>query len=221
MDGHAGYWRRKVVNAVFIREAFDHAGIAELPGAVYDQLSDYLELLLRWNARFSLTSITDPEQIIRRHLVECAFAAQYLPADVETLLDFGSGAGLPGLIFTICRPEIRVTLAEAQTKKASFLLEALRTVGSRAEVYHGRVENLPEARTFDVVSMRAVEKMDLAIPAAIERVSKYLVLFTTTKSVSGFQRLSEELEWLPAISLPNSGQMILAIGAIRRPLSPN
>lgn len=204
------------MNAVSIREAFNSAGIADLPGAVYDQLSDYLELLLRWNARFSLTSIKDPQQIIRRHLVECAFAAQYLPAGIETLLDFGSGAGLPGLIFAICRPEIRVTLAEAQGKKASFLLEALRTVGSSSEVYNGRVENLPEARTFDVVAMRAVERMNLAIPAAIQRVRKYLVLFTTTKSVPDFQRLSGALEWLPAISVPNSEQMILAIGAVRK-----
>jgi 16S rRNA (guanine527-N7)-methyltransferase len=215
MESRAGFRRRlNVVNAVAIREAFDSAGIAELPGAVYDQLSDYLELLLRWNARFSLTSIKDPRQIIRRHLVECAFAAQYLPVGVQTLLDFGSGAGLPGLIFAICRPEIRVTLAEAQAKKASFLLEALRTVGSRSEVYNGRVENLPEARTFDVVSMRAVERMEVAIPAAIKRVGKYLVLFTTEKSMPDFQRLSEELEWLPAISLPNSEQIILAIGAV-------
>jgi 16S rRNA (guanine527-N7)-methyltransferase len=217
MESRAGFCRRhNVVNAVSIREAFDGAGIAELPGSVYDQLSDYLELLLRWNSRFSITSIKDPQQIIKRHLVECAFAAQYLPVGVQTLLDFGSGAGLPGLIFAICRPEIQVTLAEAQAKKASFLLEALRTVGLRSEVYNGRVENLPQTRTFDVVSMRAVERMRVAVPAAIKRVGKYLVLFTTEKSMPDFHRLSEELEWLPAISLPNSEQMILALGAVRK-----
>ena len=209
--------RCQVLNAATIREAFDSAHIAELPGVAYEQLGSYLELLLRWNARFNLTSIHNPKEIVRRHLVECAFAAQYLPARVKTLLDFGSGAGLPGLIFAICRPEIRVTLAEAHVKKASFLLEAIRTLGLRSEVYNGRVEKLPAERTFDAVSMRAVERMDVAVPVAVKRVDTYLVLFTTKKSLPGFQSLSGESQWLPPISLPDSDQMILAVAAIRRP----
>ena len=68
----------------------------------------------------NLTAVREPEAIIRRHFVECAFAAQHLPTDITTLLDYGSGAGLPGIPIAICRPEIRVTLAEAQGKKAPF-----------------------------------------------------------------------------------------------------
>ena len=98
-----------------------------MPASCYDQFSTYLELLLRWNARLSLTAIREPGQIIRRHFAECAFAAQHLPADIESLLDYGSGAGLPGIPFAICRPEIRVTLAEAHGKKASFLREVVRS----------------------------------------------------------------------------------------------
>ncbi len=145
-------------------------GISELPTSCYDQFSAYLELLLRWNARLSLTSIREPDQIIRRHFAECAFAAQHLPADIESLLDYGSGAGLPGIPFAICRPEIRVTLAEAQGKKASFLREVVRSVGTRTEVYDGRVETMPQGRLFHAVSMRAVEKMELAIPIAFRMV---------------------------------------------------
>jgi 16S rRNA (guanine527-N7)-methyltransferase len=198
-----------------IQEAFAEAGITGLPGSCYDQFSDYLELLLRWNARLSLTAIREPGQIIRRHFAECAFAAQHLPVDIESLLDYGSGAGLPGIPFAICRPETRVTLAEAQGKKASFLREVVRTIGTETEVYDGRVEKMAQGRPFHAVSMRAVEKMELAIPIALRMVERYLVLLTTERSAREYGKLAPELRWLDPVRLPNSDQMILAIGGRR------
>ena len=195
-----------------IQEAFAGAGITGLPASCYDQFFAYLELLLRWNARLSLTAIREPKQIIRRHFVECAFAAQHLPADIESLLDYGSGAGLPGIPFAICRPEIRVTLAEAQGKKASFLREVVRTVGTGTEVYDGRVETIPGGRMFHAVSMRAVEKMELAIPIALRLADRYLVLLTTERSAPAYKELTPELQWMDSVHLPNADQMILAIG---------
>jgi 16S rRNA (guanine527-N7)-methyltransferase len=198
--------------ALQIEEAFAQAGIAGLPIRAYDQFLAYLELLLRWNARLNLTAIRDPQQIIQRHLAECAFAALHLPDDIESLMDYGSGAGLPGIAIAICRPEIRVTLAEAQGKKASFLREASRVLGIPIEVYDGRVERLPKERVFHAVSMRAVEKMEAAIPIAIQHAERYLVLLTTRLSAAEFQPIIPELQWLDAIDLPNSEQTILAIG---------
>ncbi len=195
-----------------IEEAFSEAGIGELPAGCYEQFSAYLGLLSRWNARLNLTSIREPAQIIRRHLVECAFAAQHLPKDIETLMDYGSGAGFPGIPFAICRPEICVTLAEAQGKKASFLREVVRTVGTGTEVYDGRVENMPPGQGFQAVSMRAVEKMELAIPIALHVAERYLVLLTTERSAPTYQGLAPELRWADSVRLPNSDQMILAIG---------
>ena len=148
--------------AMQIRSAFAAAGIKELPPTAYDQFEIYLELLLRWNLRINLTAVREPEAIIRRHFVECAFAAQHLPADITTLLDYGSGAGLPGIPIAICRPEIRVTLAEAQGKKIAFLSEALRVLRLTGEVFGTRVETMPIQLVFDAVTMRAVEKLALA-----------------------------------------------------------
>lgn len=198
-----------------IREAFTDADIAGLPEQAFDQLHMYLELLTRWNARLSLTSVRDPEQMIQRHLVECAFAARHLPADIETLLDYGSGAGLPGIVIAICRPEVRVTLAEAHGKKAAFLREAARSTGIVAEVYDGRVENLPRSRLFHAVSMRAVEKMETAIPEAVRHMEKYLLLFATERTLPDFRRLMDRLEWSDPITFPNSAQRILSIGRRR------
>lgn len=194
-----------------IQEAFAQADIHGLPSRCYEQFSTYLALLLRWNARLNLTAIREPEQIIRRHFAECAFAAQHLPRDIGSLLDYGSGAGLPGIAIAICRPQIRVTLAEAQGKKAAFLREVVRTIGTETAVYDGRVEAMPR-HPFDAVSMRAVERMELAIPIALRRVERYLVLFTTEGSAHTFKDLAPGLSWWDSLLLPDTGQKILAIG---------
>jgi 16S rRNA (guanine527-N7)-methyltransferase len=194
-----------------IEKAFAQAGVLDLPVGSYDKFRVYLELLLRWNQRLSLTAVREPDQIIQRHFVECAFVAQRLPRDITDLLDYGSGAGLPGIPIAICRQEISVTLAEAHGKKAAFLREALRVLDLKGEVYDGRVETMPERR-FDTVVMRAVEKMDLAIPVALQRVKRYLVLLTTERSALARGTALPGLEWLEPISIPNTRQMVLEIG---------
>jgi 16S rRNA (guanine527-N7)-methyltransferase len=195
-----------------IESAFVAAGIVGLLDAAQIQFQAYLELLLRWNERLSLTSIREPAEIIQRHFVECAFAARHIPLDTATLLDYGSGAGLPGIPFAICRPGIAVTLAEAHGRKASFLREAVRVLGISCEVLDGRVEAIAGSRKFDAVSMRAVEKMDLAIPVAAKRAGKHLILFTTVRLGTTYQALAPEFSWTKEIVLPNAEQRILAIG---------
>jgi len=135
-----------------------------------DQLSTYLDLLMKWNARTNLSAIRSPEEIVRRHFGESLFAARHLPS-CKTLLDLGSGAGFPGLPIALASPNVAVTLAESQNKKASFLREAVRTLGIRAEVWGDRVENLAAARLFDVVTLRAVDNPELALSLARVRLA--------------------------------------------------
>ena len=87
------------------------------------------------------------------------------------MLDFGSGAGFPGIPIAICRPEITVTLAESQGKKAAFLREAVRTLGLKAEVWADRVEAMPQERVFDAVILRAVDKMPAACRTGVQRLA--------------------------------------------------
>ena len=165
------------------------------PPNLLPQLSTYLDLLLRWNQRTNLTAIREPEEIVRRHFGESLFAGRHLTplltttdvssrpesspredaverpaAPPPTLLDYGSGAGFPGLPIQLLLPELRVTLAESQGKKASFLREAIRTLGLQTEVWAARVENLAAARKFNAVTLRAVDRMDQALTAARPRV---------------------------------------------------
>ena len=108
------------------------------PPAILPRLSDYLDLLLKWNARTNLTAIRSPEEIVQRHFGESLFTALHI-GEPDTLLDLGSGAGFPGIPIALLRSEIQVTLAESQNKKASFLREAVRTLNlSNAEVWPAR-----------------------------------------------------------------------------------
>jgi 16S rRNA (guanine527-N7)-methyltransferase len=151
------------------------------PASLLPQLSVYLDLLLKWNARTNLTAIRGPEEIVRRHFGESLFAARHLDlhttdAGSLSLLDFGSGAGFPGLPIALLRPDIYVTLAESQNKKATFLREVVRTLAVSAEVWSSRVETMPADRRFHTVALRAVDNMTAAIAAAAPRATHQLLL---------------------------------------------
>jgi 16S rRNA (guanine527-N7)-methyltransferase len=168
-----------------IAAAVEEYGLSALAPGVPEQFSAYFDLLQRWNARLNLTAIRNPEDALRRHFVECIFCAQNLPTGIETLLDYGSGGGFPGIPIALCRPEVRVTLAESQGKKASFLREAVRSLKIGAQVYAGRVEDMEPERRFDAVAMRAVEKMQVALGSAAARVadSGWLVLLVSSGGI--------------------------------------
>ncbi len=197
------------LSAERIAQAVEQSGLNPLGGGVAESFSQYYGLLELWNSKLNLTAIREPEDALRRHFVECIFCSQHLPPSIRTLLDYGSGAGFPGIPIALCRPGIRVTLAESQGKKSSFLREAVRSLGVSAEVYAGRVEDMPASLKFDAVSLRAVDKMQAAVESAAERVKPggYLVLLATAGTVEvplGFSAKS-----LPIPGSQN-GELILA-----------
>ena len=201
-SGDSGIGSR--MTAEEIEAAVTAAGLIPLPSEVGDQLAEYLQLLLHWNARLNLTAVRDPSQIVSRHLIESIQCAQALP-EVHTLLDFGSGAGLPGIPIAIVRPEIRVTLGESQRKKAAFLREAVRTLGLNAEVYDGRIEKMPEGLLFDVVTLRAVDDMAEACRGATQRLDTggWLVLFATVRRELSLKAVLSDIDWMRR--LPTAG----------------
>jgi 16S rRNA (guanine527-N7)-methyltransferase len=137
------------------------------------QVSEYLDLLLRWNARVNLTAIRRPEEIIQRHFGESFFTAGHLAGLLHAgsvLLDYGSGPGFPGLPIQMLLPKMRVTVSESQARKVAFLHEVIRTLGLGAEVWPRRVEEMPSSRKFDAVTLRAVEKMAATVGDAAARV---------------------------------------------------
>lgn len=179
----------------------------------YKQFNVFLSLIVRWNARTNLTSIRNEEGILERHFVESIACAQALPSGTKSLLDFGSGAGFPGIPIAICHPEIAVTLAESQGKKAAFLREAVRSIPLTAKVHAGRAETLKSQ--FDCVTLRAVDKMERAVRSASRLVSHggWLALMTTDKDRPAIiASTRDEFVWSPPVPLPGADYRVLALG---------
>src|ERR1035438_10001311 len=194
------------------------AGLSPLDQALAGHFQDYLSLLLRWNARVNLTAIRDEEGTLSRHFVESIACACALPAGIATLLDFGSGAGFPGIPIALFRPEISVTLAESQGKKAAFLQEAVRVLGIPVKIYVQRAELL--TTQFDCVTLRAVDRMPQAVEAAARLIAAggWLALMTTRGELAGLQAVAgTEISWSEVIPLPKSVDRLLAVG--QRPVS--
>ena len=198
-----------------------------LPSATYPILARYLQLLTHWNQKMNLTAVRDPDVLVRLHLAECLRAAQRIPRDIETLLDFGSGAGLPGIPIQIIRPELRVTLADSQKKKAAFLREAVRELRlTSASIYAGRVEDMPVSSVFDLVTLRAVDKIGEAMQVALPRIRSFqelrqswCMVLTSQSEVSAVMSNSlnktgpKAIEWAIPEPIPGTDQRVLLLGS--------
>jgi 16S rRNA (guanine527-N7)-methyltransferase len=145
----------------------DLAARAEASGIAFDEgdverLGAYLALLLDANTRFNLTAIRDPAEAWERHLLDSLTLLPYLlEARAATVVDVGTGGGLPGVPLAIAAPAIQFTLLEATGKKADFLKDAVRRLDlANVRVVNDRAENAgraPEHREqYDVATARAV-----------------------------------------------------------------
>jgi 16S rRNA (guanine527-N7)-methyltransferase len=129
--------------------------------AQYDLLLRYVELIQKWNKVYNLTALRDPGDMLTHHLLDSLAAVAPLQRHLASsakgsarLLDVGSGAGLPGVVFAICCPELAVSCVDTVGKKAAFIQQAAVELGLRnLRGVHARVESLKEP--FDVVSSRA------------------------------------------------------------------
>jgi len=136
----------------------DALGLA-LPEGAADKLSAYLALLAKWNKVYNLTAIRDPNEMVTQHLLDSLAVLPVLSKSVPggrrfSLADVGSGAGLPGLVLAIARPDWAVTSVETVEKKAAFQRQAAIELGlTNVRIHCGRVEDFKE--NFESVISRA------------------------------------------------------------------
>lgn len=126
-----------------------------------DQLTEYLLLLERWNARMNLTALDRPDDAVDRLLVEPMLAAREIAPEATSLIDIGSGGGSPALPLKVARPDLALTMVESKARKSVFLREVVRHLGlTNCHVETVRFEQLLSRPTFleamDVLSIRAV-----------------------------------------------------------------
>ena len=194
------------------------------------QISTYLDLLLKWNARINLTSVRDPQEILTRHFGESFFLAHQVfsddpmnrPSDEPIIFDLGSGAGFPGLPLAIYAPDAKITLLESQNKKATFLKEVARALtlanvnvfSGRAETYAAQAREKSWPPAADVVTLRAVEKFSQSLPLAASLLSPggRLALLIGESQLAAARQALPEFSWRPPLPLPLSRSRILLIG---------
>ena len=119
------------------------------------KLIDYLALLQKWNGVYNLTAVREPAQMVTQHLLDSLAA---LPAfEVATsVLDVGSGGGLPGIALAIARPEMQVDLIDTVQKKTAFLNQVKAELGlGNVSIHTGRVEQLQSENKYEVITSRA------------------------------------------------------------------
>jgi 16S rRNA (guanine527-N7)-methyltransferase len=140
-----------------LADALTASGLA-LPPDQFEQLDRYRAALWRWNEQLNLTRHTTFDKFVSRDVVDSLELAKLIP-NGRRVLDVGAGGGVPGIIIAICRPDLRVTLAESMQKKARVLQSMVEELGLPTEVFSVRAEELLELRTFDVLIARAVAPM--------------------------------------------------------------
>ena len=135
-----------------------------VPAPAQQQLLDYLGLIEKWNKVYNLTAIRERERMVHEHVLDSLAVAPHVPPG--SLLDLGSGAGLPGIPLRIVRSDLIVTLLDSNQKKCAFMRQATIELGlANVDVVCERAEAFRPARGFDSVITRAFS--DLPTIAAI------------------------------------------------------
>lgn len=136
-----------------LRQGVAGMGLA-LPPAAMDQLASYLDLMVKWNRVYNLTAIRDEARLVSHHVLDSLAVVSHLPDG--SVVDVGSGAGLPGIPIAISCPGRAVILLDSNHKKGAFLKQAVAELGlMTAQVVTERAENYRPAELFKTVISRA------------------------------------------------------------------
>jgi len=184
-----------------------------------ERIRAYITLLLRWNERISLTTVTDPSEILRFHFGESLFAASTIPIRFGRLADVGSGAGFPGIPLAIACPELDVTLIESNLKKSAFLSEVIRSLNlTNARTVRSRMsDSAIESHTLDFISSRAVGQFADLLAWASGSLTKsgQLVLWISGDEADAVT-LQSGWNWRDRILMPGSRNRFLLAGSPSR-----
>lgn len=158
----------------------------------FEKLKTYECLLKEWQTKFNLVSNSTLENAWERHFLDSVQLFKLIPQTAKTLMDFGSGAGFPGMVIAIMAnaktPYLKVSLVESTTKKTLYLKEVKKQVGVEVEIINERIEKI-KPQIVDVITSRAMTSLDALL--------QYALPFCGKKTVCIFpkgKKYAEELQ---------------------------
>ena len=184
-----------------------------------EQLNKYYNLLIEWNEKINLTSITKKEDVYLKHFYDSLTLNKSIDLNsVSTLCDIGTGAGCPGLVLKIMFPHLKITLLDSLNKRTEFLKLVITELNlTDIEVINSRAEEYKNREFFDIVTARAVAPLNILLELATPISKKYVILMKAnceeelknTKNL--YKELSLELESKEEFLLPfeNSKRTII------------
>ncbi len=188
-----------------------------------DRLDVYGALLKKWNPKINLVSRNTLDEVWHRHFADSAQLYQHVDKNCTCWLDFGSGAGFPGLVVAVIakekQPGISVTLVESDQRKAAFLLTVSNALGLNAKVISERIESLPPQNA-DIITARAVAPLGQLLNWAVPHAHKSTVLLFPKGNSYESELTAAQKHWHIGSeviqSVTDSGSVILRIEDFER-----
>ena len=184
-----------------------------------DRIRSYVSLLLHWNQRVSLTTVTNLDEILRFHFGESFFASSAVPITDGRLADVGSGAGFPGIPLAMIAPRLEVTLIESNVKKSVFLSEVVRALDLiRVHVLRSRMEECPpDLRGLRFVTARAVGSFEDLLDWSAQRLSSEgKVVLWLSESEAERRVADTSWSWQAPLHIPGSRTRVILVGSEKR-----
>ena len=129
-----------------------------LSDQVIDQLMTYLDLVEKWNRVYNLTAIREREEMIKLHFLDSLSILKHV--QVKNILDVGSGAGFPGIVLAITKPELKVTVMDSVNKKTTFMQQVKSELSlMNLDVVNSRIEDYQPTTLFEAVTSRAFSNL--------------------------------------------------------------
>ena len=184
-----------------------------------EQLSAYAELLQRWQKRINLVSNTTLADPWRRHMLDSAQIAPLLPVGALRVADIGSGAGFPGLVLAVLRPDIELNSIESDGRKSSFQREAARIMGLENILFHVKRIEAVSIPPVDVVTARALTSLSGLLGMALRLLKPDgLCLFPKGQQVASELTQARKIwtmseERIPSVS--EAGAVILKLSDLK------
>lgn len=202
-----------MINKELLKNTAGEIGI-ELSDLQLEQFDKYAETLVDWNTKMNLTGITEPDEIVIKHFVDCLYIFKYTDfPENASVIDVGTGAGFPGIVMLIARPDLQIVLLDSLQKRLNFLQAVLDELKLNATLVHARCEDAGKKveyrERFDFAVARAVAPLNILCEYCLPFV-KQNGLFVSMKGAKDERAIASNVCSLLGAELENNFSYKLA-----------